>query len=54
MADTGLLSGASAIALTNAKARKSNYKYASQQPTCRACLVVGVREGRATHELEVI
>ena len=47
-ADMGLLSEASAIALAKAKARKSNNNYASQQPTCRASLVVGLGEERAT------
>ena len=46
VADMGLLSGTSAIALAKAKARKGNNNYASQQPTFRACLVVGVGEGR--------
>ena len=54
VADMGLLYRALAIALAKAKARKSNNNYASQQPTCRACLVVGVGERRATHEFEVI
>ena len=47
-ADMGLLSEASAIALAKAKTKKSNNNYASQQPTCRASLVVGLGEGRAT------
>lgn len=53
VADTGsVLSGVSAIALAKAKARGTSD--ASQQPTCRATLVVGVGEGRATREFEVI
>lgn len=54
VADMGLLSGASAIALAKAKGRKSSNNYASQQPTCQASLVVGIGEGRATREFEVI
>jgi len=48
--DTGsVLRGASAIPLAKARADS----FSTQQPTCRASLVVGEGEGRATREFEV-